>query len=225
MATILPFQRSAQARPMPQRGEPAAFSHSPDRARDSGEVWAGLMARAQDGDRVAYHALLSDIVPYLRAIAHRYLGRDEDAEDAVQEILLVVHDIRHTYERSRPFKPWLSTIATRRCIDLLRRRTRRVAHELLADDTLDQQPQASPGPEEATARLHDARTIRDAVADLSPKQQEAIRLVHLRDLSLNEASSESRQTVGSLKVACHRALKSLRHALSKQDPGKGGQHP
>ncbi len=78
--------------------------------------WAALMLRAQDGDTVAYHQLLQEIAPYVRAIARRYLGRGEDAEDGVQEVLLVVHGIRHTFERGRPFKPWLGTIAARRCM-------------------------------------------------------------------------------------------------------------
>ena len=86
----------------------------PGRSQDGGDAWGIHMARAQDGDREAYHAVLSGITPYLRAIAIRYLGRGEDAEDAVQDILLIVHDLRHTYERDRPFKPWLGTIATRR---------------------------------------------------------------------------------------------------------------
>lgn len=214
MATILPFPKQGLANAMLQGGEPAA-QDMPGRVRDSGEAWGALMVRAQNGDRAAYHALLKDITPYLRAIATRYLGRGEDAEDAVQEILMVTHDIRHTYERSRPFKPWLSTIATRRCIDMLRRRSRRIEHELLAEEELHHEPDTSPGPEEAMTRLHDAIALRDAVADLSPKQREAVQLVHLRDMSLNEASTESRQSIGSLKVACHRALKSLKHTLGR----------
>ncbi|WP_454830848.1 sigma-70 family RNA polymerase sigma factor [Pseudoxanthomonas wuyuanensis] len=181
---------------------------------DSGPAWAGLMVLAQDGDRAAYHALLNDITPYLRAIASRYLGRGEDAEDAVQEILLIVHDIRHTYERGRPFKPWLSTIATRRCIDLLRRRSRRAAHEIDADDALERMHETSPGPDEAAVQVHDSRTVHAAVDGLSPKQQEAIRLLHLEELSLSEASVRSRQSVGALKVACHRALKTLKQTLA-----------
>lgn len=214
MATILPFPRQGLANAMLQGGEPAA-QETPGRVRDSGEAWGALMVRAQDGDRAAYHALLHDITPYLRAIATRYLGRGEDAEDAVQEILMVTHDIRHTYERGRPFKPWLSTIATRRCIDMLRRRSRRVEHELLAEEELHHEPDTSPGPEETMSRLHEAIAVRHAVADLSPKQREAVRLVHLRDMSLNEASTESRQSIGSLKVACHRALKSLKDTLGR----------
>ena len=92
-------------------------------ADPSPDDWGTWMALAQAGDRQAYQALLQAIGPYLRAIARRLLGH-EDVEDAVQEILLVVHGIRHTYQPGRPFKPWLATIASRRCIDLLRRRQR-----------------------------------------------------------------------------------------------------
>ena len=90
---------------------------------DAPDDWGAWMARAQAGDQQDYRRLLQAIGPYLRAIARRMLGQDE-AEDAVQEILLVVHGVRHTYEPGRPFRPWLSTIATRRCIDILRRRIR-----------------------------------------------------------------------------------------------------
>ncbi len=220
MVNILPFPRPEQAIPMPLRSASAASASSPGQPRDSGELWGAWMVSAQDGDRDAYHALLVGITPYLRAIAQRYLGRCDDAEDAVQEILLVVHDIRHTYERGRPFKPWLSTIAARRCIDLLRRRSRRSAHEFTTDDDLEHFQETSPTPDETTARLHDAQSVHEAVAGLSPKQQEAIRLLHLGEMSLSEASAQSRQSVGSLKVACHRALKTLKQALGS----KGQDH-
>lgn len=220
MANIVPFPRPEQATPMPLRSAPAASTSPSGQARDSGEVWGAWMVSAQDGDRDAYHALLVGITPYLRAITQRYLGRCDDAEDAVQEILLVVHDIRHTYERGRPFKPWLSTIATRRCIDLLRRRSRRSEHEVASDDDFDLLQETAPTPDEAAARLHESQSVREAVAGLSPKQQEAIRLVHLGEMSLGEASAHSRQSVGSLKVACHRALKTLKQALGS----KGQDH-
>lgn len=214
MATILPFQRSAKLGPMATSRPSTAPEPARDTVRDSGECWGAWMLLAQDGDRDAYQNLLVDVVPYLRAIARRYLGRGEDAEDAVQDILLIVHDIRHTYERGRPFKPWLNTLASRRCIDLLRRRTRRLRNEIATEDDLGEQAMhGGAGPDETTERLQDAATLHDAVAGLSPRQQEAIRLLRLNELSLIEAAAHSQQSIGSLKVACHRALKSLKHAL------------
>ena len=189
-------------------------------ARASGDAdWSRWMRQAQAGDGVAYQRLLQAVVPYLATIARGLLARPDAVDDAIQDILLIVHGVRHTYEPGRPFKPWLGTIATRRCIDVLRRRARRIEHEVLADEPFDRVDDATAGPEEAATRGQAARDVRTAVAQLSPRQQQAIELVHLKDLSFNEASVESRQSVSALKVACHRALKSLKHAL-----GKGESH-
>ena len=195
---------------------PPQATAAEERAADDAR-WAALMLRAQDGDKVAYHQLLQAIAPYVRAIARRYLGRGEDVEDGVQEVLLVVHGIRHTFERGRPFKPWLGTIASRRCIDLLRRRTHRARHELGDPAEVDDYAHGDPGPEDTLAREHDAHRVRSAVDGLPPRQRDAIALLRLQELSLNEASAHSKQSVGSLKVACHRAMTSLQRALSPKD--------
>lgn len=178
---------------------------------ESSDAWGAWMARAQAGDRAAYHALLQAIGPYLRAIARRILGHEE-VEDAVQEILLVVHGIRHTYEPGRPFKPWLATIASRRCIDLLRRRQReglRIGEALDEETHMD----AEPGPAERLERAQQDARMRGAVDRLSPGQRDAVRLLHLQELSLREAEARGGQSAGALKVASHRALKALRRAL------------
>ena len=49
--------------------------------------WSMLMARAQDGDRDAYRSLLTEVEPYVRSIAFRYLNSSSDLEDAVQDVL------------------------------------------------------------------------------------------------------------------------------------------
>lgn len=218
MANILPFpvpdpsERQGQVN---DRLRSDTTHRSNRQASDDGALWGDWMLLAQEGDREAYQSLLRAISPYLRAIAHRYLGRGEDSEDAVQEVLMLVNDIRHTYEYGRPFKPWLSTIASRRCIDLLRRRSRRATHEAPGqDDPYTQVADHAPGPEENMQRQFAIDRLHDAVDALTPKQQEAIRLLRLRELSLEEASSESRQTIGALKVACHRAVKALQQTFA-----------
>ena len=216
MGTIVPFPRAAMADPAMPEQIRATAAQDQDGVSDDVR-WADLMLRAQDGDRAAYHALLLAVTPYLRAIARRYLGRCEDVEDALQDVLMIVHGIRHTYERGRPFKPWLSTIASRRCIDLLRRRSHRLQHEMEAGIDVDDYQHAEHGPEESVSRLHTAGTLRKAVADLPERQREAIHLLRFKELSLNEAAAQSEQSVGSLKVACHRAMKSLQRVLVKKD--------
>lgn len=190
-----------------------------DPAHDAGlapDAWGECMARAQAGDRDTYHALLRAISPYLRAIARRMLG-PEDAEDAVQDILLVVHQVRHTYQPGRPFKPWLATIASRRCVDVLRRRSRdatRLGDGGEIEGLLDE----APGPVDWVDASQQRVRVRDAVAQLSPGQRNAVRLLHLQELSLHEAQSQATHTPGALKVASHRALKALRRALQGERP-------
>src|SRR5579859_4431481 len=86
--------------------------------------WSRLMAAAQGGDREAYRRLLGEIVPFIRAIVARQHRMADRAEDVVQDVLLTLHRVRHTYDPGRSFKHWLAMIARRRSIDALRRRLR-----------------------------------------------------------------------------------------------------
>lgn len=168
--------------------------------------WGGLMAAAQSGDARAYETLLREATPRIRALCRARLRDAADVEDAVQDTLLTLHSLRHTYDPARPFGPWLTTIAIRRAVDRLRRRGRSAGREASIDDLPEG---AAAVPPDAEARLT-ARTLREAVASLPESQRTALRLAKLEDLSLAEASAQSGLSVGALKVATHRALHSLR---------------
>ncbi len=176
--------------------------------------WSTLMARAQNGDRDTYRRLLEEVTPYVRSLARKRLQASHDLEDVVQDVLLTVHSIRHTYDPNRPFGPWLVAIANRRIIDRLRRESRLRSLEVV----LEVEHETFPAPQ---ANLYEAaldvRTLNAAVELLPTTQRQAIRLVKLRELSLKEAAIESGLSVASLKVASHRALKSLRRILKSRD--------
>lgn len=192
-------------------------TEAPSAAADLGPTirdtdWAILMARAQDGDRTAYRRLLQEITPYLRSLA-AYRHRDpSDVEDTVQDILLTVHAIRHTFDPSRPFGPWLVTIANRRFIDRLRRQGRRRNREtsLMPEHETFSEPQANL--EEKT----DQYELEKAIDELPPMQRQAIQLLKLREMSLKEASAASGMSVAALKVNVHRAVKHLRKVFANR---------
>ena len=176
--------------------------------------WSIYMARAQAGDRDAYRRLLEDVTPYLRSIAVGHFQNSGDIEDTVQEVLLTVHAVRHTYDPARPFGPWLVAIANRRVVDGLRRQGRSRAREVV----LDAEHETFAAPE---ANYHEAaseaRALREAVESLPPGQRDAIRMLKLQEMSLKEAAAASGMTVAALKVATHRALRGLRKMLGRQD--------
>ncbi|HEY8072314.1 MAG TPA: sigma-70 family RNA polymerase sigma factor [Methylocystis sp.] len=176
--------------------------------------WQALMRAAQDGDNLAYAQLLSEILPMLRrVVAHKWPSAP-DVEDVVQEILLSVHSVRHTYDPGRPFMPWLMTIATRRVFDAARRRTTRSANET----TVDVMPETFSGEDTKTEQeiSDDQEAIRRAMAQLPDGQREAVKLMKLQGLSLHEASAVTGKSVASLKVSVHRAIKTMREMLERK---------
>jgi RNA polymerase sigma-70 factor (ECF subfamily) len=210
MSRHLPISDVSEANAAPPQSSNAA-------TYEQGRMWARLMRLAQDGDRAAYRSLLTNITPYLRTLCARQHRDPRDVEDSVQDILLTIHTIRHTYDPARPFKPWLVAIGRRRIIDRLRtnRRFRLRETELLAEHETFRTDETN---------IHEAqsesRVLHEAVETLPTGQREAIRLLKIEGKSLNEAAAESGMTVSALKVSTHRAIKALRKILEG-----GGQDP
>jgi RNA polymerase sigma-70 factor, ECF subfamily len=177
-----------------------------------GVDWSRLMARTQDGDREAYRRLLEDITPYLRVLAARCLSQPSDIEDAVQDVLLTVHMVRHAYDPKRPFGPWLAAIANRRIIDRLRRETRQKAREVALSAEHETFPELAANLDE---RLSEDTALIEAMATLPPEQRQAVTLLKLNDMSLKEAAAASGRSITALKVATHRAIKTLRSVLKQ----------
>jgi RNA polymerase sigma-70 factor (ECF subfamily) len=126
-------------------------------------------------------------------------------------VLLTIHRVRHTYEPGRPVKPWVAAIAARRSIDALRRRARvgtQEVHNPIAYETYAD-PHAN---REAAGDA--ARAVTQLTSTLPPAQKEAIELMKIQEMSLAEASAASGQSIASLKVNVHRALKKLRAGLA-----------
>ncbi len=171
---------------------------------------AAFMQAAQDGDRGAYGSLLRELVPLLQRLMRRQLGflQPSDREDLVQDVLLSLHAARATYDPRRPFTPWLMSIAHHRMVDRARRHSRVGANEVLVDEFAESNAdEASDG---LGSEYGDPEQVRHAVKGLPVSQRTAIELLKLRELSLKEAAAVSGMSISALKVAAHRAIKSLR---------------
>jgi RNA polymerase sigma-70 factor, ECF subfamily len=131
----------------------------------------------------------------------------------VQDILLTVHLLLHAYDPARPFGPWLLAIANRRIIDRLRRETRRRAREV--ELSIEHETFADP-----ETNLHketlDEAALGQAIEQLPPDQRQTITMLKLKEMSLKEAAAASGRSIPALKVATHRAIKSLRRLLKSQ---------
>lgn len=183
--------------------------------REQDRQWSQWMAQAQGGDGAAYQKLLAAVVPLLRAIIGKRINDPDKTEDVVQEVLISVHKNRHTYDPNMTFTPWLSTIAQRRTVDALRKIYRLNDRETLVDEYpetfLSDETNTSPE-DDLVFALGDE--LHRALDTLPAGQRIAVDLLKLREMSLKEASQASGMSVAALKVAMHRALKSLRAEMA-----------
>ena len=163
-----------------------------------------LLLRGLAGDQAAYHLFLQELTPHLRAYFRRRLGGlPDDIEDLVQEVLLAVHNQRHTYEAAQPLTAWVHAIARYKMVDLLRRRG---AHEAL-NTPLDDEAEFLA---HSTIEAGDAR--RDVIkllARLPDRQRLPIQHMKLEGMSVEETARLTGMSTSAVKVGVHRGLKML----------------
>lgn len=156
-----------------------------------------LMGLAQDGDKAAYHALLSGCRDWLARYYARRIAPPM-VDDLIQDTLLSLHAKRASFERARPFYPWLAAIARYRWIDALRKLT--TSEELHED-----QATVASGEDVIVSRL----SLEALMARLPPAQAHAITLTRLEGRSVAETSRITGQSESLVKVNVHRGLKKL----------------
>ena len=176
------------------------------------EQWAAWMRAAIDGDKQAYQRFLVAVTPHLRAMAKRrcdqFRAPASEAEDVLQEVLLAVHLKRGTWDTARPIGPWLSTIVRNKMIDSLRRRGRHVTVPIEdVIETLETEEQSD------AMDMLDAERMLDRLGD---PQRDIVRSISLRGAGIRETAERLKMTEGAVRVALHRALKSLA-ALYRRD--------
>ncbi|HET7931340.1 MAG TPA: sigma-70 family RNA polymerase sigma factor [Rhodanobacteraceae bacterium] len=192
---------------------PADSTSDREQAELQRRTW---MAAAQAGDRRAYERVLADSVALIRSVARRRGAPMDVLDDVVQETLLTVHRVRHTYDPSRSYDAWLAAIADRRAIDTLRRHGRR-NHREVHDDVAFEQFADHDDASAESERKQRAQQLHAAIAELPPRQREAVQALGIGEQSLAEAAANTGRNEGALKVNLHRALKSLRTRL-RGDP-------
>jgi RNA polymerase sigma-70 factor (ECF subfamily) len=163
------------------------------------------MAKVQQGDVQAYEQLLNELGPVLLGYVRKRVFNPEIVQDVYQEVLLTFHKARHSYEVDRPFGPWLFTVARNSMLDALAKNRRFVEKEIAVEELPER------GTVEMDGSLGD--DLDQALKALPPLNRQAIELLKLRGLSLEEAAKELKISVSALKVRAHRGYSRLREIL------------
>lgn len=172
---------------------------------EGADLWTELMQRGRSGDNRAYNQLLVEVRQWLVTWFRRRLP-PAMVEDAVQETILAMHNRRHSYDCSHPLRPWVTGIARYKWVDRLRIMARERQVELDSEDSL-------PSHE---AGVLAAYLVSSLLPSLKRGQADAIRLVKLQGLSIDEASARCGQSPSLVKINIHRGVKRLATELSER---------
>ncbi len=169
-----------------------------------------LMQRAQSGDNKAYAALLRETASLLRPYLRKWIGTAGDTEDLLQEVLISVHKARHTYDGTRPYKPWLFGITRFRVAEYWRRL---YADRLRHTVDLEEIENKVAAPVTNSEVTHEY--LVEGLKALPPKQAEIVRLMHIDGYTAREVAGKMAMKENAVKVAAHRAYKILRKKLEE----------
>lgn len=163
-----------------------------------------LLVLGLSGDAAAYHDFLKALSAHLRAYFRKRLSqRMDEVEDLVQEVLIAVHNQRHTYQSDQPLTAWVHAIARYKLIDMFRVHSSRGALNDPLDDELE--VFAVSDTDAADAK----RDLGKLLNTLPDKQRLPIVHVKVEGLSVVETAKLTGMSESAIKIGVHRGLKAL----------------
>jgi RNA polymerase sigma-70 factor (ECF subfamily) len=196
--------------PMPARPEPDAE----------------LVARLQRGDDTAFEAIVRAHSGRLLSVARRFLGNNEDAQDAVQDAFIRAYKAIHTFEARAQLHTWLHRILVNTALMKLRERRRRPTEsieDLLPTYSNDghQAVAARDWSDAVLERKETAGIVREAIAMLPDQYREVLVLRDIEERDTAEAAEILGTSSNVVKVRLHRARQALRTLLDREFRIKG----
>ncbi len=175
---------------------------------------APLIARARAGEAAAFGALYDRYVEAVYRYVFYRVRETAEAEDVTSEVFMKALRAMPRYETRQPFLAWLYRIARNAVIDQARRKRTQVSFEDAlghpnADRILD--------PDATLFQQVDAETLRRAIRQLTPLQQEVIVLRYVEGLDTRAIARIVGKREGTVRGIEFRALGALRQLVPSRE--------
>jgi RNA polymerase sigma-70 factor (ECF subfamily) len=164
-----------------------------------------LVLRAQCGDRVALEALLRAVRPSLLRYASSVVGAD-DAEDLIQEVLLLIYRKLGGLQNVDVFRPWLFRIASRATFRHLKKRER--LPTVVGEELLDELPG------DVTLPAVDESRLAAMLAAVTPASRAVLALHFREEMTLAEVAAVLEIPIGTVRSRLAYGLATLRKQLT-----------
>lgn len=147
----------------------------------------------------------------LYAYALRLTGDAAQAEDILQETLIVVWRDARRYRGEGRLIAWLLGIVHHMAVKALRRRSIPIS-----DEIEESMPSPAESPEAQAQAGQQAQWVRRGLESLNPEQRAVVELVFYQGLSLEEVAEVCGCPLGTVKSRLSYARQHLRGILSRQ---------
>ena len=180
------------------------------------EAWV-LLQRVSNGDDEALREIYRAHHRLAFALAIRMLGREDAAEDVVQEAFLRVWRHAGRFDPNKAgFPTWLGRIVRNLCVAQLRRKTP-LSH---GDSVGEVEQWLAPVPSVETGVLN-RLIVRDAFLQLPRKQSEVLVLSYFQGLTHREIAASLAIPEGTVKSRMRLGLRKMRAHL-EEPPDEAG---
>jgi RNA polymerase sigma-70 factor (ECF subfamily) len=192
---------------------------APDTPMDETQLET-VLREAQMGSSVAFGQVYREFSGRVFGLCRKMLGSRAAAEDATSEVFERVYGALDQYDRERPFDRWLLTIASRHCLNRLRRE--RIEKRLFHDEPAElPAATASSSPLVVLQSQEQRRALLGAIDTLPENYRLPLILKYYGDLSYDEIAEHLGTTRNNVAVLLHRAKRELRGSiatLQKEEP-------
>lgn len=167
-----------------------------------------LVGRAKDGDRGAFGQLVLRHQRRVFALGLRWFRNADDADDLVQETFVRAWRALDRFDETRPFAPWLITIAVNRAKTMAgRARPAEELHESIL--------WGGPSPAEDAERARLESDVQNAMSTLPQEQRVVLHLRAVESMSYREISDALDIPIGTVMSRLARARDEMKRKLGK----------
>jgi RNA polymerase sigma-70 factor, ECF subfamily len=185
----------------------ASGSAIPERA------WAKLVDSIAAGDQRALHELYGMAHRSVFTLAMRMTANRETAEELTLDVFYDVWRRAASYDAANgTVLGWIMNQARSRTIDRLRFDRRKKRHDDGAAGPADDSPSADP--RDVLELRQQARSLRAALATLTPAERQAIEVTYFGGLTYAEAAARLKLPLGTIKTRIRSGLHKLRYVLT-----------
>ena len=185
-----------------------------ERVTDAIDPDRELAERFRSGERGAFDVLVRRHQKGVWRMVRRYVKHDADAADVTQQVFVRAFKGLATFRGAASVRSWLYRIAINCALTWIRDHRREQPAEI-DEDSLTQMPIAPAN----IASDQDGARLREAIAQLPPKQKLVLELRVFDDLSFKEVAELADCTENTAKVNFHYAVKKLREILRGSHAG------